>query len=110
MTKPCRGIPSVLYENRYCNQDEFDIVICGGVDKESVSNEIIKRKRHEIKTSVKLIPMLNKVCSSKTVVIGSDIYVVGGIDQKHKWTSSFEKYSGKTKVWKRLKPFFYQRS
>ena len=24
-----RRKPSVLYENRYCNQDEFDIVICG---------------------------------------------------------------------------------
>ena len=30
-------VPKVLYENRYCKQDDFSIVICGGrkvVDKD----------------------------------------------------------------------------
>ena len=25
--------PSVLYENCFCNQDEFNIVVCGGENK-----------------------------------------------------------------------------
>ena len=27
------NVPQVLYENRYCNQDGFSILACGGTDK-----------------------------------------------------------------------------
>ena len=27
------NVPQVLYENRYCNQDGFSILACGGIDK-----------------------------------------------------------------------------
>ena len=25
--------PKILYENRYCNQDDFSVLVCGGRDK-----------------------------------------------------------------------------
>ena len=28
--------PKVLYENRYCNQDDFSILVCGGRNKSEV--------------------------------------------------------------------------
>ena len=31
-------VPNVLYENRYCNQDDFSILVCGG----NTSNSGIK--------------------------------------------------------------------
>ena len=27
------NVPQVLYENRYCNQEGFSILACGGIDK-----------------------------------------------------------------------------
>lgn len=26
-------VPKVLFENRYCNQEEFNVLVCGGDDK-----------------------------------------------------------------------------
>ena len=31
--------PKVLYENRYCNQDDFNVLVCGGRDK---NNKTVK--------------------------------------------------------------------
>ena len=59
MTKYCRDKPSVLYENRYCNQDEFDIILCGERNSDySPTNEVIKLKGPEFQASVILAPML----------------------------------------------------
>ena len=27
------NVPKVLYENRYCNQEGFSVLVCGGRDK-----------------------------------------------------------------------------
>ena len=36
-------IPKVLYENRYCNQEGFSILVCGGKDKNGkVTNEVFE--------------------------------------------------------------------
>ena len=34
---------SVLYENRYCNQDEFDISVFEGRSKSSSTNEVFTK-------------------------------------------------------------------
>ena len=92
MTKLSRDKPSVLYENRYCNQDEFDIVVCGGKNKNAMTNNVTKLIGPDFKASVKLSPMLTLRYSSKTAVIGSNIYLLGGFSN---W-SPFEMYSAKT--------------
>ena len=38
-------VPKVLYENRYCNQEGFSILVCGGKDKNGkVTNEVLELK------------------------------------------------------------------
>ena len=50
--------------------------------------------------------MLTSRSSVKSAVIGSDIYVLSGVDENYKWTTSFEMYSAKTNTWKPLKTIF----
>ena len=36
-------VPKVLYENRYCNQEDFSILISGGRDKDKIlTNEVLE--------------------------------------------------------------------
>ena len=49
-----KAISPVLYENRYCNQDEFDIVVCGGENRNSVTNAVTLLKGPDFQTSIKL--------------------------------------------------------
>ena len=100
-TKLSRDKPSVLYENRYCTQDEFDIVVCGGKKEKGIPIEATKLISPNFRNSVKLSPMLTLRYSNKAAVIGSNIYVFGGFSN---WSSSFEMYSAKTNTWKKLVP------
>ena len=100
-TKLSRDKPSVLYENRYCTQDEFDIVVCGGKKEKGIPIEATKLIGPNFRNSVKLSPMLTPRYSNKAAVIGSNIYVFGGFSN---WSSSFETYSANTNTWKKLVP------
>ena len=102
-----RGINSVLYESRYCNQSEFNVVICGGFNKNKPTNEVVKLKGPDFKTSIKMSRMLTARKLCRTAVIGSDILVLGGYDKKRNWSSTFEMYSAKKKCWKELKTTCY---
>ena len=36
-------VPKVLYENRYCNQEGFSILVCGGKDKNGdMTNKVLE--------------------------------------------------------------------
>ena len=36
-------VPKVLYENRYCNQEGFSILTCGGYEKNrKITNEVLE--------------------------------------------------------------------
>ena len=67
MTKCFRDKPSILYENRYCNQDEFDIVVCGGINENGIPNEVTKLTGPSFRNSVKLSPMLIPRSSKKNI-------------------------------------------
>lgn len=95
-----------MYEGRYGNQEKFDVVISGGIKINDVySNTVINLKGPEFETPVEMSPMLTKRSSSKSAVIGNEIYVLGGYDKSYSWTSSFEVYSSKEKCLKKLKSF-----
>ena len=95
---------SVLYENRYCSQDEFSIVVCGGKDKNwDATKEVSEIRGPDFEKSSELTPMLNPRDEFiNTAVVGSDLHVIGG-EWTDEWTS-FEIYSAKTKGWKECKP------
>ena len=73
--------PSVLYENRYCDQNEFDIII-NFEEREikDTTNSIFQTKNDNVKCNVVLISILANRCFAKTAVVGSDIFVIGGYD------------------------------
>ena len=96
-------IPKVLYENRYCNQEGFSILACGGTDKnKKLLKQVLEIKIPSFKTtefpSMKLPHDI-----LKTVVINSDILAI--VDSE--WTlkqlkskfTSVETYSPKSKNW-----------
>ena len=77
-------VPNVLYENRYCNQDDFSILICGGRKpvKETL-NDVYELKGPNLDCS-KLPSMLEPRFDCKTAVINTDIVVVGGYNNDDK--------------------------
>ena len=92
--------PSVLYENRYCDQNEFDIVInYEGKNKDS-TNCIIKIEYVDVKCNVVLIQMSTNRYYSKTAVIASKMYVFGRPDKIVRKTSFVDTISRST--WKNL--------
>ena len=97
-------ISSVLYENRYCSQDKFDIAICGGHVNRGGTNEVIELKGPDFKTFTELSPMLTHRYLCKTAVIDSDIYVIGGYGINAGNVYSSEIYSKKTNQWKNQIP------
>ena len=49
-------IPKVLYENRYCNQKEFSILVCGGKDKNGkITNEVLELEVPSFKVKKKIL-------------------------------------------------------
>ena len=72
-------VPNVLYENRYCNQDDFSILICGGKTTNTgdgiVLNDVYELKLPYFNCS-KFLSMLKGRCYCKTAVFNSDILVV----------------------------------
>ena len=86
--------PSVLYENRYCNQNEFDIVVLGKRNKST--NETVTISCPDFIATVErsLIPPPRNF--RKTVFIGSDIYTLDEDFNKKVYKNIFKVYSKKT--------------
>ena len=86
-------VPKVLYENRYCNQDDFSIVICGGrniVDDDvKIVDDVYELKGTNFKSS-KLPCLLEARRNCQTAVVNSDIFAVGGCTNKYKSLFSIE--------------------
>ena len=73
--------PSVLYENRYCDQNEFDIIINHECNEgEESTNRNIQVENDNVNCNVVLIPVSAYYYYAKTAVIGSDIFVLLGKD------------------------------
>ena len=98
------NVPKVLYENRYCSQDSFSILVCGGVNENRKAvNDVYELQGKQFK-SIKFPSMLEPRKECKTAVIGSDIFVVGGYTTTYKkldpdYLYSIEMFSKKNKTW-----------
>ena len=101
-SNPIQG-PNVLYENRYCNQEGFSILICGGYNKnDKVTNEVLELEIPSFK--LKKFPlMVESYCYLDLVNIKSDILAVSNSIKLDKSldesTVPVEIYSNKTKTW-----------
>ena len=70
-------VPKVLYENRYCNQKGFSILVCGGKDKNGkTTNEVLEFEVPNFK--VKKFPsMVEPHHHFHLATIKSDILAIG---------------------------------
>ena len=69
----------ILYENRYCNQDGFSVLVCGGtnITGSKPVKSVFKLHNTDFKCE-KYIDMPEALYGCKTVVIDSDLFVFSG--------------------------------
>ena len=97
---------SVYCTNRYCNQNNFNILVCGGLSTSSIPQvfrTVTQIDVNNFKTVNVLPPMLEARSACKAVCLKGEIYVFGGFDKgldaNRNWYTSVEKYSPVTKTW-----------
>ena len=99
-------VPKVLYENRYCNQEDFSILISGGRDKDKIlTNEVLELeipsfevKKFPLTVKPRFVYYLATIKSDIVAIcdsVESDKRIVESV-------VSIEIYSEKSKTWTRL--------
>ena len=96
-------VPKVLYENRYCNQEGFSILVCGGKDKNGkVTNEVLELEIPSFNEKI-FSSIVEPLCYSDLVNIKSDIIAFNNRLELDKSSDDsivpVEIYSDKTKTW-----------
>ena len=90
--------PSILYENRYCYQNNISVLFCVG----KTNNRKIVKSAFEIDgpelicKNYKYIP--NASHNSKTFLVNSDLYVFDEDIQSSKFKCCVRKFCNKTKT------------
>ena len=97
--------PNVLYENRYCNQDNFSVLVCGGFVKRGsklringIVNSVYKLDCPKFE-SKKYASMPNSLIHCKTAVVNSELFILGGYSQNKKLNKLIMKFCNKNKTW-----------
>ena len=71
-------VSEVLYENRYCDQEDFSVLVCGGETKnKKYSNHVFEVKLPTFKVS-KCASMVKPRFRPELVVVNSDVMAIGG--------------------------------
>ena len=97
--------PKILYKNRYCNQDDFSVLVCGGKFKnDEVKNNVFKLDGLELKCE-KHTCMQKKLYNCEAAVVDSDLFVFGGCSQNGTYDKFIRKFCNKIKLG-RLKSIF----
>ena len=95
---------NTYHTTRYCNQQSFDILVCGNQKKRSqriVGN--VKQLNESNFKRINVLPsMKNKRGWFSTVCVKGEVYVFGGIDDSNSYIKSVEKYSHSTNTWEEL--------
>ena len=92
---------SVLYKNRYCDQNKFDVIIIyEGNDSKDSTNSITQIESVDVKCNIVLITMSANHCYVKTAAVGSDMFVFVRSDKILRKTSCVDIRSRST--WKNL--------
>ena len=101
-------------QTRFCEQDKFNILVCGGEDThtKSVLRDACIINSEDLK-QVKTLPKMNvsrKAC--RVVCVKNEVYALGGWDSNldNSWISSISKYSSSTNAWQTVTRFPDKRS
>ena len=92
--------PKVLYENRYCNQDDLSVIFCGGrnITARKPVKSVFKLHFPNFKCE-KYTNMPEALNDCKTAVINSDLFVFGEFTENGEYDSCVQKFCNKTKTW-----------
>ena len=109
---------SKYYTSRYCNQNIFNILICGGSDDENETVSSFKQIDGNTLENVKVLPsMLEYRWFPEATCSKGEVYVFGG-DNSNKdvvcfrgsLVMSLEKYSPSTNTWSKVADMFDNRA
>ena len=95
------NVPKVLYENRYCNQEGFSILVCGGLKRNrKLTNQVLEVKFPSFEVAEFQFMTKPHVCL-KVATIHSEIFAFFDSNEQLGYScTSVEVYSEKTKSWK----------
>ena len=93
-------VPKVLYENRYCNQEGFSVLVCGGKDKKYIRQVFgLKVPNFEVSEFPSMMfenyNLILVTIKSSIIAIGDTCILNNNIDK----SVSIEIYSKKSKIW-----------
>ena len=95
---------SVYQKSRYCNQNSFRILVCGGTyagSKRSCKS-VYCVDVNNLEDVEAYPPMIMKHNFPKVVNVKSDLYVFGCYKADSKWFISAEKYTHASKMWSQV--------
>ena len=89
----------ILYENRYCKQNDFSILVCRGRNN-TCSNwkSVFKLNGSELEYKHFAL-MTYERSRCKTAIINSELFVLGGCLKNNKFDKSIRKFRIKNKTW-----------
>ena len=98
-----KGLEKKKLKQRYCHQNKFDLILCGG--QSLISRRLalsdVYRLNFTGSKSVDTLPKMNVARKySEAFYIKGEVYVFGGYDKDDNQIDSVEKYSPVTNNWK----------
>ena len=95
--------------SRYCKQDKFNIIICGGENNKKALihfNDVYSVNDDNFCNVNNLPPMLTRRSDFKAVCIKGEVYIFGGSGSNHNYIRSIEKYSPANNSWENVADIF----
>ena len=95
---------SIHDSRRYCSQNSFEIVVCGGIDPElSMVCDTVRSINLNNLGDVDAYPqMITKQFNSNLVYVKGNIYAFGGRGHNNKSINSVDKFSLASKTWSQV--------
>ena len=91
---------SVSYTSRYCNQDLYSILVCGGQDTtETEVNSVKQLNATNLNCVSDVSPMINNRQDFKAVCLKGEVYIFGGRYRGSDSKLTVDKYSPATNKW-----------
>ena len=87
-----------MYDNRYCNQDDFSVLGCWRLNENiEIVNSVYKLDGRELKYDK--YTSMPKELDSKTTVINLDLFVLAGNSLNDKFYNNSRKFCNKAQTW-----------
>ena len=96
--------------SRYCNQDKFSIILCGGINTDKkVVRDVFSFEANNF-NNITSLPQLEEGRQwSKAACIKNEIFVLGGVNELIQSITSIVKYSVITNAWETIAHMFDKR-